>query len=59
MGPGRRPKQAIKNAWLGVWYTREGMQDWIQAPAGEGQRLLQLLCTQGLLCIPGCTESTI
>ena len=34
MGPGRGPKQAIKNAWLGIWYTGQGMQDRIQAPAG-------------------------
>ena len=36
----RQPKQALKNAWLVDRFTGQRMQDWRQAPASEGQRLL-------------------
>ncbi len=40
-----RPKQAVENAWLVLWPAGQGMQNRFQAPAGEGQHMLQLLCS--------------
>ena len=56
----RQPLQAFQDARLVNWFTCEGMQDRRKAAAGEGQRLLWLLCNEGLLRFQsgaGCTVS--
>ena len=43
-------EQAFQDAGMVDRVTCEGMQNRRQAAAGEGQRLLWLLCNEGLLC---------